>query len=44
MAYRRKEVKPRSSDPPLTQTYLSNHKPMHMECPRMAAALQTAER
>ena len=31
-------------DPPLTHTRMSNHQPMRMECPPMAAALQTGER
>jgi hypothetical protein len=31
-------------DPPLTQTRLSNHRGLRMECPLMAAALQSAER
>jgi hypothetical protein len=31
-------------NPPLTQTRVSNHQPMRMACPLMAAALQTGER
>jgi len=42
--YRRTAAQASMVAPPFTQTRVSNHKPMRMECPLIAAALQTGER
>ena len=41
--YRRTAAQASMVAPPFTQTRVSNHKPMRMECPLMAVVLQTGE-
>jgi hypothetical protein len=41
--YRRTEAQTSLADPPFVHVRLSNHSAMRMECPLIAAALQTSE-